>query len=368
MADNTDEGKAPFMDADEKEIEQKMIKTIQSMPNEVQDRFKVLHMLSDKRSKLNDEFNEACKKLEAKILEKKRPFLDQRKQIIAGELENFGDLTEKFDAQHTELQTKVAAIVKQPKKADEEEEPEKTPTDVSYLKGQKGIPDFWVRAIKANKLIMDQIKERDEKIIEHVKHIETETKENEESKNMELTLKIQFSPDNGYFTNETLSVTLEFESEEEVKEIRGTKIDWVEGMDVTLKKIKKKQKHKKTGETRTVVKTVDADSFFNLFKDRKVEADGQDDSEDENNARDKMDEAQQTVEDFHDLLIPEALEYYLGLNEDFDMLGMDGDDDDEDDDDDDEDEDDSKKDKKSKKSKDAGGDEADGEAKQECKN
>ena len=58
----------PVMDADEKEIEQKMIKTILNMPKEVQDRFKVLHMLSDKRSKLNDEFNEACKKLEQQIL------------------------------------------------------------------------------------------------------------------------------------------------------------------------------------------------------------------------------------------------------------------------------------------------------------
>jgi len=37
-----------------------------------------------------------------------------------------------------------------------------------------------------------------------------------------------------------------------------------------------------------------------------------------------MDEVQQIVEDFHDLLIPDALEYYLGLHEDFDMLGMDG--------------------------------------------
>ena len=103
MTEKTDDVPAPFMDADEKEIEQKMIKTIVSMPKEVQDRFKVLHMLSDKRSKLNDEFNEACKKLEAKILEKKRPFLDQRKSIIAGELENFGDLTEKFDISHQEL-------------------------------------------------------------------------------------------------------------------------------------------------------------------------------------------------------------------------------------------------------------------------
>ena len=174
MADNkTDDTPAPFMDADEKEIEQKMIKTIQSMPKEVQDRFKVLHMLSDKRSKLNDEFNEACKKLEAKIMEKKKPFLDQRKQVIDGETESFGDLVEKFDTNHESLVTKVACIVKAPKVAGEEEEPEKVPTDVSYLKGKKGIPDFWVRAIKSNKLIMDQVKDKDEKIIEFVKHIET---------------------------------------------------------------------------------------------------------------------------------------------------------------------------------------------------
>lgn len=48
---------AHLMDPDEKEIEQKMIKTILGMPSEVQARFKVLHMLSDKRSKLNEEFN-----------------------------------------------------------------------------------------------------------------------------------------------------------------------------------------------------------------------------------------------------------------------------------------------------------------------
>ena len=71
-----DSGKpAHLQDPDEKEIEQKMIKTILSMPKEVQNRFKILHMLSDKRSKLNDEFNDACKKLEMQINEKKKPLL-----------------------------------------------------------------------------------------------------------------------------------------------------------------------------------------------------------------------------------------------------------------------------------------------------
>jgi len=115
-------------------------------------------MLSDKRSKLNDEFNEACKKLEQKIMEKKKPFLEQRRQIIQGEMTTYGDLTEKFDTAHQDLEKKVAAIVKpegEKEEKEEDEEPEKIPTDVSYLKGQKGVPDFWVRAMKANRLIWD---------------------------------------------------------------------------------------------------------------------------------------------------------------------------------------------------------------------
>lgn len=56
-----------------------MIKTIENMPKEVQERFMVLHMLSNKRSKLSDEFNEACSKLEQKIMDKKKPYLEQRK-------------------------------------------------------------------------------------------------------------------------------------------------------------------------------------------------------------------------------------------------------------------------------------------------
>ena len=38
------------MDKDEKEMEQKMIKSILAMPEQVRDRFKALHMLSEKRN------------------------------------------------------------------------------------------------------------------------------------------------------------------------------------------------------------------------------------------------------------------------------------------------------------------------------
>ena len=54
------------IDKDEKELEQKMIKVIEGMPPAVRDRFKVLHMLSEQRNKLNDEFNDVLNKLSHK--------------------------------------------------------------------------------------------------------------------------------------------------------------------------------------------------------------------------------------------------------------------------------------------------------------
>jgi hypothetical protein len=54
-----------LQDPDEKEIEQKMIKAILSMPKDLQDRFKALHMLSDQRSVINDQYNESVNKIES---------------------------------------------------------------------------------------------------------------------------------------------------------------------------------------------------------------------------------------------------------------------------------------------------------------
>lgn len=61
----------PKINQEEKEIEQQMIKIIAQMPAQVQNRFKVLKVLSDKRSKLADEFEEEIKALDAKIAAKK---------------------------------------------------------------------------------------------------------------------------------------------------------------------------------------------------------------------------------------------------------------------------------------------------------
>lgn len=86
--------------------------------------------------------------------------------------------------------------------------------------------------------------------------------------------------------------------------------------------------------------------------------------EEENELRDKIDMALNLAEDVADVLIPDALEYYLDLNDDM-LGGEDMEDEDSDGDGDDSDEDDKKKKKGGDKKAEGGA--AGGEQKQECK-
>lgn len=133
--------------------------------------------------------------------------------------------------------------------------------DVENLKGKDGIPDFWFRAIKNNQMIYELVKEKDEEILKHVNHIETEKTDSPKS----LLVRFLFN-DNEFFTNKELTMKIHYKGDnDDVEKIEGTQINWNESKDPTKKKVKKKQKNKKTNETRTIVKTVDAESFFNAF-------------------------------------------------------------------------------------------------------
>lgn len=80
--------------------------------------------LSDRRSKMNDEFELELKKLENIINEKKKPIYEQRKLIITGELKDFTSFVPKFDETYKTLETECAELAKKPA---EEKEKEKEP-------------------------------------------------------------------------------------------------------------------------------------------------------------------------------------------------------------------------------------------------
>jgi flagellar motility protein MotE (MotC chaperone) len=96
--------KPHVVDEEEKEIEQKMIKIISLMPKEVQNRFKVLKVLSDKRSQLSDQFEQEIKALDAKIAAKKKPLYEERRQIVLGEKTDFTQYKEQFNTSFAKLQ------------------------------------------------------------------------------------------------------------------------------------------------------------------------------------------------------------------------------------------------------------------------
>merc|ERR1712121_215139 len=92
---------------------------------------------------------------------------------------------------------------------------------------------------------------------------------------MGFILEFHFSP-NDYFTNKVLTKEYEMKCEPmeddpfsfegpEIYKCKGCTIDWKKGKNLTVKQVKKKQKHKNKGSVRTITKQVKADSFFNFF-------------------------------------------------------------------------------------------------------
>ena len=139
----------------EKELEQKMIKVIENMPAQVKARFKILHMLSDQRSKINDMFEDEVKILSAKMEEKKRPILEKRDNILKGETALIADMVPQYDKRVPELETIISGIQKtdDEKAEDEEDEKEHEPVNVDHLKEVAGVPDFWQKAIEGHPML-----------------------------------------------------------------------------------------------------------------------------------------------------------------------------------------------------------------------
>lgn len=140
-------------------------------------------------------------------------------------------------------------------------------------------------------MMMQYIRVKDRELLKSITNIVT--KETSDPKT--ITVDITFKP-NDYFENTILSLMTRFKDDtaEEVVETVGTVINWKDGKDLTNKKIKKKQKNKKTGETRTIVKSVPAESWFNCFESRKAPEDkdsGDEEDEETEKLLDALDEA-----------------------------------------------------------------------------
>ncbi|KAI3443620.1 hypothetical protein Pfo_000285 [Paulownia fortunei] len=333
---------------------------LENLSPNVRKRVDALREIQSQHDDLEAKFFEERAALEAKYQKLYQPLYSKRYEIVNGGVEVEGAAT-------------VAEPTKQADKDDEE----------------KGVPDFWLTAMKNNEVLAEEISERDEGALKFLKDIKWSRVDNPKG------FKLEFYFDtNPFFKNSVLTKTYHMIDEDEpiLEKAIGTEIEWYPGKCLTQKILKKKPK-KGSKNAKPITKTEQCESFFNFFSPPQVP------EEDDDIDEDAAEELQNLMEQDYDIgstirdkIIPHAVSWFTGeaaqdeygdIEDDDDLDEEDDEDEDEDedeeedeedddDDDDDEDEDESKARKKSstvrkKSGRAPAGDGQQGERPPECK-
>ncbi|KAL0337273.1 UNVERIFIED_CONTAM: Nucleosome assembly protein 1 [Sesamum calycinum] len=285
--------------------------------------------LNSQHDDLEAKFFEERAALEAKYQKLYQPLYSKRYEIVTGVVEVEGGIN---DTEATN-------------QADEDE---------------KGVPDFWLTAMKNNEVLAEEISERDEGALKFLKDIKWFRIDNPKGFKLEF-----FFDTNPFFKNTVLTKTYHMIDEDEpiLEKAIGTEIEWYPGKCLTQKILKKKPK-KGSKNAKPITKTEQCESFFNFFSPPQVP------DEDDDIDEDAAEELQNLMEQDYDIgstirdkIIPHAVSWFTGeaaqdeygdIEDDEDDLDEEDEDDDEEDeeedeedDDDEEDEDESKTRKKS---------------------
>ncbi|KAK2395610.1 nucleosome assembly protein 1-2 [Trifolium repens] len=227
---------------------------------------------------------------------------------------------------------------------------------------EKGVPSFWLNAMKNNDVLSEEITERDEGALKFLKDIKWTRIEDPKGFKLEF-----FFDSNPYFSNSVLTKTYHMVDEDEpiLEKAIGTEIQWLPGKCLTQKVLKKKPK-KGSKNAKPITKTETCESFFNFFNPPEVPEDDEDIDEDlAEELQNQMEQDYDIGSTIRDKIIPHAVSWFTGeaaqgeefgdLDDDEEDEDDDGDEDeeeeDEEEDEDDEEEEDTKTKKKSSASK-----------------
>ncbi|GAB4850529.1 Nucleosome assembly protein 1.4 [Ancistrocladus abbreviatus] len=153
---------------------------------------------------------------------------------------------------------------------------------------EKGVPNFWLTAMKMNEVLVEEITERDEGALKYLKDIKWCRIENPGG------FKIEFFFDpNPYFKNTVLTKTYQMIDDDEpiLEKAIGTEIEWHPGKCLTQKLLKKKPR-KGSKNAKPITKTENCESFFNFFNPPQV-PESDDDDLDEDTAEDLQNQMEQ---------------------------------------------------------------------------
>jgi len=301
---------------------------VESLPAPVRRRVTGLKGIQKDHSKLEAEFQEEVLQLEKKYFAKFTPLYEKRAKIINGD-------TEPTDAEIEAGKDEEKEEAEADKADDKDDSEPAEPT--------KGIPEFWLSAMKNQVSLAELITDRDEEALRHLTDVRMEYLDRPG-----FRLIFDFAA-NDFFTNKTITKTYYYREENGYggdfiyDHADGDKIDWKAGKDLTVRVESKKQRNKNTKQTRVVKKTVPTESFFNFFSPPTAPDD--DDEEDvEPDIEERLELDYQLGEDIKEKLIPRAIDWFTGEALQFEEYEEGSDDmyaDDDDDDDEDEEEADS---------------------------
>lgn len=311
------------------------VDVMETLSPNVRQRVEVLKVLQSEHDELESKFLEERAQLEAKYQKLYEPLYTKRYEIVNGVIDVEGITNEAGQGEES--------------KAAEE----------------KGVPSFWLTAMKTNEILGEEITERDEEALKYLKDIKWSKLDNPKGFKLEF-----YFDSNPYFQNSVLTKTYHMIEDDDpiLEKSIGTEIEWHPGKCLTQKVMKKRPK-KGSKNAKPIIKTEKCDSFFNIFNPPQIPED--DDEIDD----DVVEELQNLMEHDYDIgstirdkIIPHAVSWFTGeaVESDFDDIEVDEDDedrdedeeDDDDDDEEDEDEDDEEEDEGKGKNKSKSGSKA----------
>jgi nucleosome assembly protein 1-like 1 len=199
---------------------------VESLPAPVRRRVAGLKGVQKEHSKLEAQFQEEVLELEKKYFAKFTPLYQKRAQIVNGA------------AEPTDEEIKAGEEDEEEQDATESAEKEEAASDV------KGIPEFWLSAMKNQISLAEMITDRDEAALKDLVDIQMEYLDKPG-----FRLIFHFA-ENEFFTNKTISKTYFYQNESGYggdfiyDHAEGDKIDWKEGKDLTVRVESKKQRNK----------------------------------------------------------------------------------------------------------------------------
>ncbi|XP_011296929.1 nucleosome assembly protein 1-like 1 isoform X1 [Fopius arisanus] len=283
---------------------------MENLPAPVQRRIKALKQLQLLSVNLEAKFYEEVHALECKYHKMSSNLYETRSGIVAGLYE---PTDEECVWESDEEEEGITNDLKDKVKIEEIKEKK----DESENENVKGIPEFWLTIFKNVGMLAEMVQEHDEPILKHLYDIKVIFLE---TNPMGFILEFHFDS-NEYFSNSVLTKEylmkcvpekndpFSFEGPEIYKST-GCTIDWKKGKNVTVKTIKKNQKHKSRGHMRTVTKTVQNDSFFNFFSPPVVPDDRDADMDEDIQALLTSDF--ETGHYIRERIVPRAVLYYTG--------------------------------------------------------